>query len=192
MQWFQKLTSTIADSLWQKNCPICNRPADLILCRDCDRQIAAHQSPEFLQKDHPINPHIPLYSWGIYDGALKRAIAACKYENHPEIMQAIAIKIADQWQRSPMPNNTKKKKKSSDRSHSPPCQQAQIQRIQPSRSCRTSVLRSHRFKVLSTIITTNKGHKGANAHSKRNRTSREPIASIHCSSYAQATPSHPI
>lgn len=108
MQWFQKLTSTIADSLWQKNCPICNRPADLILCRDCDRQIAAHQSPEFLQKDQPINPHIPLYSWGIYDGALKRAIAACKYENHPEIMQAIAIKIADQWQRSPMPNNTKK------------------------------------------------------------------------------------
>jgi ComF family protein len=103
MQWFQRLTSTIADSLWQKNCPICNRPADLILCRDCDRQIAAHQSSEFLQKDAPISSNIPLYSWGIYDGALKRAIAACKYENHPEIMQAIAIKIADQWQRSALP-----------------------------------------------------------------------------------------
>ncbi len=100
MQWFQRLTSTIADSLWQKNCPICNRPADLILCKDCDRQIAAHQSPEFLQKDIPISSDIPLYSWGIYDGALKRAIATCKYENHPEIMQAIGIKVADQWQRS--------------------------------------------------------------------------------------------
>ena len=99
MQWFQRLASTIADSLWQSNCPICKRPADLTLCQDCDRQIAAHQSPEFLQKDAPIASDIPLYSWGIYDGALKRAIATCKYENHPEIMQAIGVKMADRWQR---------------------------------------------------------------------------------------------
>jgi ComF family protein len=84
---------------------LCKRPSDRILCKDCDRQIAANQSPDFLQKDYPITPEIPLYSWGIYDGALKRAIAACKYENHPEIMEAIAEKIADTWKRSA---NTKK------------------------------------------------------------------------------------
>jgi ComF family protein len=88
---------------------LCKRPADLILCKDCDRQIAAYQAPDFLQKDNPISPEIPLYSWGIYDGALKRAIAACKYNNHPEIMEAIAEKIADRWQRSVKSNQNLKK-----------------------------------------------------------------------------------
>ncbi|WP_271252548.1 ComF family protein [Pseudanabaena sp. Chao 1811] len=101
MQWFKNLSNTVKDSLWQANCPLCKRPADRILCKDCDRQITAYQATEFLQKDNPIAPEIPLYSWGIYDGALKRAIAACKYENHPEIMEAIAVKIADTWKRSP-------------------------------------------------------------------------------------------
>ncbi len=100
MKWFDSLANTITNSLWQANCPLCKRSSDRILCKDCDRQIAAYQSPEFLQKDFPITPEIPLYSWGIYDGALKRAIAACKYDQHPEIMEAIAAKIADIWKRS--------------------------------------------------------------------------------------------
>ena len=100
MKWFDSLANTITNSLWQANCPLCKRPSDRILCKDCDRQIAACQAPDFLQKDDPIATEIPLYSWGIYDGALKRAIAACKYDNHPEIMVAIAEKIADTWLRS--------------------------------------------------------------------------------------------
>ena len=110
MNWFtsiskglriDRLAHVVTDSLWQANCPLCQRPADRILCKDCDRQITAYQAPEFLQKDHPIAPKIPLYSWGIYDGTLKRGIAACKYENHPEIMELIAEKIAEKWKRSP-------------------------------------------------------------------------------------------
>jgi ComF family protein len=110
MQWFKSISSGLRldrlanitrDALWQANCPLCKRPADGILCKDCDRQISAYQSPDFLQKDYPINAKVPLYSWGIYDGALKRAIAACKYENHPEIMEVIGEKIATTWQRSP-------------------------------------------------------------------------------------------
>jgi ComF family protein len=110
MNWFtsiskglriDRLANVVTDSLWQANCPLCQRPADRILCKDCDRQITAYQSPEFLQKDHPIAPKIPLYSWGIYDGTLKRGIAASKYENHPEIMELIAEKIAERWKRSP-------------------------------------------------------------------------------------------
>jgi ComF family protein len=100
MQWLDRLANTITNSLWQANCPLCKRPADRILCKDCDRQIAACQAPDFLQKDYPIAAEIPLYSWGIYDGALKRAIAACKYDQHPEIMNAIAERIAYKWLRS--------------------------------------------------------------------------------------------
>jgi ComF family protein len=101
MNWVTHLAKNITNALWQANCPLCKRPADRILCKDCDRQIASYQAPEFFQKDHPISPEIPLYSWGVYDGALKRAIAACKYDNHPEIMEAIGEKIGDAWQRSP-------------------------------------------------------------------------------------------
>lgn len=110
MKWFDSLANTITNSLWQANCPLCKRPSDRILCKDCDRQIAAYQSPDFLQKDYPITPEIPLYSWGIYDGALKRAIAACKYDQHPEIMEAIAEKIADTWKRSANTKRTNLKK----------------------------------------------------------------------------------
>ncbi|MFZ4554907.1 MAG: ComF family protein [Pseudanabaena sp.] len=109
MNWVTHLAKNITNSLWQANCPLCKRPADLILCKDCDRQIAAYQAPEFFQPDQPISPEIPLYSWGVYDGALKRAIAACKYNNHPEIMEAIALKIADTWQRSVKSNQSLKK-----------------------------------------------------------------------------------
>ena len=100
MQWLDRLANIITNSLWQANCPLCKRSSDRILCKDCDRQIDAYQAPDFLQKDYPIAAEIPLYSWGIYDGALKRAIAACKYDQHPEIMDAIAEKIADTWLRS--------------------------------------------------------------------------------------------
>jgi len=122
MQWLKsigsslkldRLASAVNDSLWQANCPLCKRPAAMILCKDCDRQITAYQSPVFLQPDHPISLEIPLYSWGVYDGALKRAIAACKYENHPEIMEAIAIKIAERWQRSSDSQTLKQKSKKS-------------------------------------------------------------------------------
>ena len=101
MKWVDHLANIIKDSLWQANCPLCKRPTDRILCKDCDRQIVACQAPEFLQLDHPISPEIPLYSWGVYDGALKRAIAACKYDNHPEIMEAIAVMIGNTWTRLP-------------------------------------------------------------------------------------------
>ena len=99
-----RLVNFVGNSLWQSNCPLCKRPSEKVLCKDCDRQIAAYQFPQFLQKDSPISPEIPLYSWVTYDGAVKRAIAACKYENHPEIMEAIAEKMAIRWRQEPIAN----------------------------------------------------------------------------------------
>jgi ComF family protein len=42
-----------------------------------------------------------LFSWGVYDGALKRAIATCKYEHHPEIATLLGAKMAQAWQQDP-------------------------------------------------------------------------------------------
>lgn len=43
-----------------------------------------------------------LFSWGVYDGALKRAIATCKYDRHPEIATLLGAKMAQAWQQDPI------------------------------------------------------------------------------------------
>jgi ComF family protein len=38
-----------------------------------------------------------LFSWGVYDGALKRAITACKYDHHREIATLLGAQMAEVW-----------------------------------------------------------------------------------------------
>jgi ComF family protein len=95
----------LLDVFLQSNCPVCGRSTPLVLCVDCDRQISSCKFPN----SHPVDPDrnlleglpaglsLPLFSWGIYDGALKRAIAACKYEQHPEIAEVLGAKIGESW-----------------------------------------------------------------------------------------------
>jgi len=85
-----------------------------VICVDCDRQISACQSPKFqpLALDHQSQiDQIDLWSWGIYDGALKRAIATCKFENHPELAQPLGAKVAIAWDTYKHPVKSLKKLK---------------------------------------------------------------------------------
>jgi ComF family protein len=47
-----------------------------------------------------------LFSWGVYDGALKRAIAACKYDHHPEIATLLGARMGETWRRDIAVQNT--------------------------------------------------------------------------------------
>ncbi len=80
------------DIFLKANCPICGRSTPNVICQDCDRQITACKSPKFDLADQ-----VSLFSWGNYDGALKRAIAVCKFENHPELAKPLGQKIAIAW-----------------------------------------------------------------------------------------------
>lgn len=40
-----------------------------------------------------------LFSWGVYDGALKRAIASCKYDRHREIATLLGATMGEDWPR---------------------------------------------------------------------------------------------
>jgi ComF family protein len=84
------------DGFLQAKCLLCKRSTLDRICLDCDRQINSCRYPQFLQ---PIeSPDAPtLFSWGIYDGALKRAIAACKYENHREIATLLGARMGEVW-----------------------------------------------------------------------------------------------
>jgi ComF family protein len=91
------LLGKLLDLFFQSNCPLCSRSTDSVLCVDCDRQITACRFDNPQQSLSSQDLGVPLFSWGIYDGSLKRAIATCKYENHPEIAEIVGEKIGETW-----------------------------------------------------------------------------------------------
>ncbi|BAB74625.1 ComF family protein [Anabaena sp. FACHB-709] len=84
----------LLDLFLQSNCPLCQRPTSTELCPNCTRQ---------LQKCHHKHPHalwkqpIPVFSWGLYGGTLKRAIALMKYDNQPQIARPLGQWLGETW-----------------------------------------------------------------------------------------------
>ncbi|MDY6938831.1 MAG: ComF family protein [Cyanobacteriota bacterium] len=79
------------------NCPLCDRPADGVTCSYCERQ---------LQRCRLKNPRqfwqgtLPVFAWGNYGGALKKAIAALKYENNPQLARPLGMWLGQTWNRA--------------------------------------------------------------------------------------------
>ena len=78
----------------KSNCPLCQRPAESIICPDCTRRLESCQLANPLQfwKDD-----LPLFVWGHYESQLKRAIAVFKYENHPELGEFFGYNLGENW-----------------------------------------------------------------------------------------------
>ncbi|MDZ7962765.1 MAG: ComF family protein [Aulosira sp. DedQUE10] len=78
----------------QSHCPLCQRSTSRVLCEYCEKQLqqCRLQDPNiFWQKS------IPVFSWGVYGGSLKRAIAVMKYENQPQIAQPLGQWLGETW-----------------------------------------------------------------------------------------------
>ncbi len=87
---FQSLLNLFLES----QCPLCQRPTPQEFCQDCTRQLqrcklSNHQ--EFWQGE------LPVFVWGNYSGTLKRAIAALKYDNQPQIAKPLGQWLAQAW-----------------------------------------------------------------------------------------------
>jgi ComF family protein len=78
----------------KSNCPLCQRPAESIICPDCTRRVESCQlaDPSQFWKDD-----LPLFVWGHYENQLKRAIAVFKYENHPELGEFFGYNLGENW-----------------------------------------------------------------------------------------------
>jgi predicted amidophosphoribosyltransferase len=76
----------------KSNCPLCQRPAESIICPDCTRRVESCQlaDPSQFWKDD-----LPLFVWGHYENQLKRAIAVFKYENHPELGEFFGYNLGE-------------------------------------------------------------------------------------------------
>lgn len=91
---FSRQLHGLADLLLQAQCPLCQRTTAEIFCQDCQRQVQRCQlpSPTWTQQDQ-----LPVFAWGRYNGALRRAIAAFKYENKPHLSRPLAQWLAHAW-----------------------------------------------------------------------------------------------
>ncbi len=78
----------------QSSCPLCDRSTSHLVCQDCYHQLKAYQSPypqQFWQ------PPTPLFCWGHYEGALKRALTTLKYNHHPQLAEELGIWLGETW-----------------------------------------------------------------------------------------------
>ncbi|MBO3463783.1 ComF family protein [Aetokthonos hydrillicola Thurmond2011] len=90
----KKLYLGLLNLFLKSNCPLCQRPTSVELCEQCYRQ---------LQKCHLPNPNflwkkpLPIFGWGSYSSILRRAVAAMKYENQPEIARPLGQWLGEAW-----------------------------------------------------------------------------------------------
>jgi ComF family protein len=84
----------------QQPCPLCDRPSPQALCRSCWAQVS-RCSPQVPGRQ-PAPKALPVLAWGSYQGALKQAIAALKYEQHPELAIPLGQALGQRWQQAPL------------------------------------------------------------------------------------------
>jgi ComF family protein len=80
----------------QENCPLCQRATSEEICVYCQKQLKSCQlkhPQQFWQGD------LPLFVWGKYDGKLKQAIAALKYDKNPQIGELLGFWLGETWQK---------------------------------------------------------------------------------------------
>lgn len=89
-QWLSLVTKSA--------CPLCQRPTDTFFCVDCQRQVTeCRLSSPGWQAGTPM----PVFAWGVYQGALKRSIAALKYHHHPQLAVPLGTWMAVAWNQHP-------------------------------------------------------------------------------------------
>lgn len=80
-----------------RSCALCQRSAPQSLCDSCTAQVKSAAFP--LHRCYQEgNPDLPLVAWGHYNDALKRAIAALKYENQTQLALPLGRWLAEAWQ----------------------------------------------------------------------------------------------
>jgi len=79
---------------FKSECPLCQRSAVKEFCPYCLRQL---QRCQLADPGRLWHSESGVFVWGEYGGALKRAIAAFKYENNPQLGKPLGCWLAKAW-----------------------------------------------------------------------------------------------
>lgn len=77
-----------------QNCPLCGRSTPERLCVYCTRSL---ETCRLANPTTRSSEKYPIVVWGAYRGTLKRAIAAMKYDHHPEIGEPLGHYLGAAW-----------------------------------------------------------------------------------------------
>lgn len=95
--WVSRSIEALSELVWRSPCALCDRPSQAQgLCTACDRKLVATQLPAD-RRWLTIAPGLPLLAWGLYDGALKRAIATLKYDGQTKLATALGHGLGRMW-----------------------------------------------------------------------------------------------
>ena len=83
----------------ETRCPLCQRSTPGEVCPDCEHRLQRCRLGDPAQW---WMPPLPIFAWGIYQGALKRAIACLKYENMPALATPLGQWMAAAWLQKPI------------------------------------------------------------------------------------------
>jgi ComF family protein len=81
-------------------CSLCDRPCGgllrSVLCETCQRQIREAQRSQPLEMASPAQP-FPVFTWGDYEGNLRRSIRQLKYHRAKAIGTWLGQQMAESW-----------------------------------------------------------------------------------------------
>ncbi|BFM38528.1 ComF family protein [Synechocystis sp. LKSZ1] len=88
------MVSSFFSLLFQPTCPLCQRRAAALLCENCQAQLYSYR---LAQPAQAWSAACPRFIWGQYEGKLKQAIAALKYDRQPALAEWLGFELAEAW-----------------------------------------------------------------------------------------------
>jgi ComF family protein len=98
--WHQ-FKDSIFNLFLKSNCPLCDRTAEDVFCRYCQRQL---QDSQLTQPAKYWQGELPLFAWGTYESTIKQSMAKLKYDGIRSIGLQYGDWLGTSWQQSPPPN----------------------------------------------------------------------------------------
>lgn len=92
--WSQAFSALLTVFL-ESSCPLCDRTTAESVCPSCRKQLSKTQLANPLQQG---SSELPVLAWGAYQGSLRQAMAALKYNQKPALAELLGKNLGQVWQ----------------------------------------------------------------------------------------------
>lgn len=92
--WTRAFSSLLTVFL-ESSCPLCDRTTADAVCSSCRKQLAQSQLANPLCQEAS---DLPVLAWGAYQGLLRQAMAALKYDQKPALAELLGRNLGQVWQ----------------------------------------------------------------------------------------------
>lgn len=94
-QAWHRAFSPLLTVFLESSCPLCDRTTASSICSSCRKQLSQSQLANPL---HQASSDLPVLAWGAYQGSLRQAMAALKYNQKPDLAEFLGKNLGQVWQ----------------------------------------------------------------------------------------------